>query len=100
VDGENRDPWAPEEASLSFRDDGNVDVATGCTSQTTRWRSSEDAVRLDEFGWYSGCSRTELEQQSLLLDALSDGVRPTVEGDVLTLVPTGATGATLVYRAR
>jgi hypothetical protein len=99
VDGDTREPWAPAEASLDLYDDGVADVATGCVSATTRWRATGDAVLLEQFGWYAGCTEEALRQQEHVLGLLSDGFLPTVEGDVLTLVPTAPSGATLVYRA-
>jgi len=92
-------PVAPGTASLDFRADGTVDVATGCVEGTTRWHVTGDAVGIDEFGWYGlACSEAEFDRQDPLFDTWSS-FRPTVEDDVLTLVPVADGAPTLVYRA-
>jgi hypothetical protein len=92
-------PEAPGIASLDFRADGAVDVATGCVEGTSRWHVTGEVVSIEEFGWFGlACSEAEFDRQGPLFDTWSS-FRPTVEGDVLTLVPTSAGAPTLVYRA-
>jgi hypothetical protein len=92
-------PSTPGIASLDFRTDGTVDVATGCIGGTTGWHVTEDTVGIDEFGWSGlACSEAEFDRQGPLFETWSS-FRPAVQGDVLTLEPVAAGAPTLFYRA-
>jgi heat shock protein HslJ len=85
---------------LFFEADGHVDVSTACRVGGADWEVRGDTVSMVMAGWYGApdCEGEPLRQTELVSRVL-ERVRPTVEGDVLTLVPASAGAPTLVYRA-
>jgi heat shock protein HslJ len=98
VVGDVAQPVVGEPATLEMGDDGTVTGSTGCRSFTGTWTEADGRILLTSMAMDgSECPAALVDQDNLVVSLVGDGFRPTIEGDMLTLVDPGSLSG--VYRA-